>query len=66
MPPQGSNDDQWIADVATYIRNDFGNKSSMITPETIKRMRDTHSTRKTMWTQEELDELELKELKNKK
>ena len=66
MPPQGSNDDQWIADVATYIRNDFGNKSSMITPETIKSMRDTHSTRKTMWTQKELDELELKELKNKK
>jgi len=66
MPPQSSNDDQWIADVATYIRNDFQNSGSMITPEMVKSIRDMHSSRKEMWTQAELDALEAKELKNQK
>ena len=28
MAPMNSQDDQWIADVATYVRNSFGNKAA--------------------------------------
>lgn len=64
MPPQGSNSDQWISDVATYVRNSFGNKASMITPSMVKGIRKVDSGRKEMWTQKELDALAPKELKN--
>ena len=66
MPPQATNDDKWISDVATYIRNDFGNSNSMITPEMIKSIRKNNSTRTAMWTQKELEELEPRELLNQK
>ena len=66
MNAQGSNDDQWIADISTYIRNEFGNSAPMITPEMVKSIRTVDSDRKTMWTQKELFDLEPKELKNQK
>ena len=66
MPPQASNDDKWIANVATYVRNSFGNNSSTITPAMVETIRKTDSSRTTMWTQEELLKIEPKELKNQK
>ena len=32
MVPMGSNTDEWIADVATYVRNSFGNRAMFVTP----------------------------------
>jgi len=66
MNAQGSNDDQWIADVSTYIRSKFGNDAPMISPEMVKTIRAIDSDRKTMWTQKELTDAEPKELKNQK
>jgi len=66
MPPQGSHDDQWIADVATYVRNNFGNNKSMITPEMVASVRKMNTSRANMWTQKELENLEPKEITNTK
>ncbi len=39
-PFGGMLDDQEVADVLTYIRNHYGNKSSAITPEQVKKVRE--------------------------
>ena len=39
MPPQNALSDQQIADVLTYIRSSFGNKSSAVLPAEIKTAR---------------------------
>lgn len=39
MPPQAYLTDQQIADVLTYIRSSFGNKSSAILPTDVKAVR---------------------------
>lgn len=41
MPAQATLKDQQIADVLTYIRNNFKNKASAITPEDVKKTRGT-------------------------
>jgi mono/diheme cytochrome c family protein len=41
MPPQATLPDQEIADVLTYIRNNFKNKAPAITPTDVKNMRTT-------------------------
>jgi len=66
MPPQGSHDDQWIADIATYVRNSFGNKGAMVEPNAVANLRKIHSSQQAMWTQSELKALEPRELKNRK
>ena len=33
MVPMGMNTDEWIADVASYVRNAFGNSALFVTPE---------------------------------
>jgi hypothetical protein len=53
-----NNDDQWIADVTTYIRNSFGNKAPLVTRQTVAALRKEHGNRSTAWTQEELEALE--------
>ena len=58
MPAQESNTDEWIANVATYVRNSFGNKASAISTEQVAKIRKKHEGRKTAWTQEELDKIE--------
>ena len=37
MVPMGGNSDEWIADVASYVRNSFGNSASFVTPGTRRR-----------------------------
>ena len=39
MPPHAHLTDQQIANVLTYIRNDFGNKGSAVTPAEVKAIR---------------------------
>ena len=53
MPPMGLNDQQ-IADVLTYIRNNFGNHAPAVKPDEVKAVRDATSSRSVFWTEEEL------------
>lgn len=39
MPPQPKLTDQEIADVLTYVRNSFGNKTSQVSPAEVKSIR---------------------------
>jgi len=55
MMPLGTNSDAWIAAIASYVRNSFGNRSTFITPADVARVRVTTSARKAMWTLEELE-----------
>jgi mono/diheme cytochrome c family protein len=55
MMPMGVNDDQWIASIASYVRNSFGNRGTFIPPAEVARVRAATSARKTMWTPEELE-----------
>ncbi len=54
MVPMGSNSDEWIADVGSYVRNSFGNQAMFITPAQVAATRKA-STRKTPWTLSELE-----------
>ncbi|MGB0991107.1 MAG: DUF7133 domain-containing protein [Akkermansiaceae bacterium] len=58
MMPMKSNNDQWIADIATYIRNSFGNKNPPITPAQAASVRKQTSTRNKPWTESELNKIE--------
>ena len=54
MVPMGMNTDQWIADVASYVRNSFGNSGVFVTPEDVARVR-AATPRKMPWTVAELE-----------
>ena len=54
MVPMGMNTDEWIADVASYVRNAFGNSALFVTPEHVAVVRKATS-RKSMWTMAELE-----------
>ncbi|WP_205945191.1 DUF7133 domain-containing protein [Pedobacter hiemivivus] len=54
MPALGSNDDEYIAAVISYIRNDMGNKASIVRPADVKKVRDNHKGRDKNWTIQEL------------
>jgi mono/diheme cytochrome c family protein len=55
MVPMGTNSDQWIADVATFIRNSFGNSASVVSAADVARVRAETAGRAQMWTQADLD-----------
>jgi hypothetical protein len=55
MVAMGSNKDQWVADIVSYVRNSFGNAGTFTTPEDIARVRAATADRKTPWTAAELD-----------
>ena len=54
MVPMGTNTDQWISDVANYVRNSFGNSGLFVTPQQVAFVR-AGTPRKTPWTLPELD-----------
>ena len=54
MVPMESNNDEWIASVASYIRNSFGNKASLIEPADVARVRAAIKNRTEPWTLAEL------------
>ena len=49
MVPFGQNNDEWIANVASFLRNSFGNKAPLVTPEAVARVRAANAGRTTMW-----------------
>ena len=50
MVPMGANTDEWVADVANYARNAFGNSGRpFITPDQVAAVRRT-AARRTPWT----------------
>jgi mono/diheme cytochrome c family protein len=53
MVPMGSNTDEWIADVASFVRNSFGNSAFFITPGDVAAVRKA-SPRTTPWSFPEL------------
>jgi mono/diheme cytochrome c family protein len=55
MVPLGANRDEWIADVASYVRNSFGNTGSFVTPADVARVRTASASRGAMWTVSELE-----------
>lgn len=66
MVPMESNDDQWIADVASYVRNSFGNHASVISSKEVAALREESRGRETSWTVEELHALQPKTVGNPK
>jgi mono/diheme cytochrome c family protein len=54
MVPMESNDDEWIAAIASYVRNSFGNRSSTVTPQEVAKVRAESKVRTEPWTIEEL------------
>jgi hypothetical protein len=54
MVPMGTNTDEWISDVANYVRNSFGNSGMFITPAQVAFVRG-HAARKAPWTLPELE-----------
>ena len=53
MAPMGTNTDEWVASVASYVRSGFGG-TWIVTPADVARVRAATAGRKTPWTVEEL------------
>ena len=53
MVPMGTNTDEWIADVASYVRNSFGNAAPFVTAERVAAVRKANP-RTSMWSFAEL------------
>ena len=49
MVPMGTNTDEWIADIASYVRNSFGNSAPFVTPERVAAVRKANP-RTSMWS----------------
>ena len=54
MVPMGSNNDRWIADVASFVRNSFGNSGALASPADVARVRAATGSR-GQWTVAELE-----------
>ena len=54
MVSMGTNTDEWIADIACYVRKAFGNQGPLVTTVDVKKLRAATKTRTTPWTIEEL------------
>jgi mono/diheme cytochrome c family protein len=54
MAPLGASTDRWIADVASFVRNAFGNSASVVAEADVARVRKATTGRRTAWTVEEL------------
>ena len=54
MVPMGSNKDEWIADIASYIRNSFGNSASFVSTQQVARARAASGNRSARWKVDEL------------
>jgi hypothetical protein len=50
----GSNDDEWIAAVASYVRASFGNRAGGVAPADVASVRASTANRTTSWTVGEL------------
>jgi mono/diheme cytochrome c family protein/glucose/arabinose dehydrogenase len=55
MVPMGQNNDAWVAAIASYVRNAFGNRATPIAPADVARVRAATASRKTSWPVPELE-----------
>jgi mono/diheme cytochrome c family protein/glucose/arabinose dehydrogenase len=56
MVPMGQSPDDWIAAIASYVRNAFGNRASAVTAADVARVRAATANRKgKVWTTAELE-----------
>ena len=66
MAPMGDNDDPWIADVLSYIRQEWSNNARPIRADEVATIRRVTTARKTPWTLDELaTTLEMPRLRDK-
>lgn len=54
MPGLGVLEDEQLATILTYIRNEWGHSYPPVSAETVKKVRDATADRSDAWTQEEL------------
>jgi mono/diheme cytochrome c family protein len=54
MIPMANNPDEWLADIASYVRKSFGNQGRFITKQEVAKLRQELASRTTPWTVEEL------------
>ncbi|HET6409642.1 MAG TPA: discoidin domain-containing protein [Chthoniobacteraceae bacterium] len=54
MISMATNDDTWIANVLSYVRNSFGNRASFVSPQDVARLRPAAAKRTQPWTIQEL------------
>jgi mono/diheme cytochrome c family protein len=54
MVPMGMNDDEWIAAVASYVRNSFGNKGAVVFAKDVARLRAETKAGAQPWTAQTL------------
>ncbi|MEP6918872.1 MAG: HEAT repeat domain-containing protein, partial [Acidobacteriota bacterium] len=55
MVPMGGSSDEWVAGVASHVRNSFGNSAGMVTAADVARVRRDTAGRKALWTVAELE-----------
>jgi len=55
MAAMASNDDAWIADVLTFVRNSWGNEASLVTEQEIAKIRSELKRRRMPWTLGQLE-----------
>jgi mono/diheme cytochrome c family protein len=55
MIPMAAQNDQWVASIASYIRNSFGNSESFVTAADVARVRAASAGRTRPWTVDELN-----------
>ena len=65
MVPMATNNDQWIADVTSYIRKAFGNNGKLVEKKQVAALRKELSKRITPWSIDELQALYPQPLKNR-
>lgn len=66
MIPMANNTDEWIADIASYVRKSFGNSGRFIEKAEVAKLRKEHAARMTPWTMEELKSFGPQPLVNRK
>src|SRR4030095_3562475 len=54
MIPMGMNNDEWIASIASFVRNSFGNQGDFVSPADVARVRAERKDRQASWTTAEL------------
>jgi mono/diheme cytochrome c family protein len=54
MAPMGTNRDEWLAAIASYVRNSFGNVATFVSQADVARVRAATADRKTFWKVDEL------------
>ncbi len=55
MIPMSGSDDEWIASIASFVRNNFGNQASFVSAADVARVRAKTKDRANFWTVEELE-----------